>query len=329
MQVCMLISGQEDVTWQQWLALVGAAEESGVEGIFSSDHYLSDIREDRGSLDAWAILAALAGSTNRVRLGTLVSPATFHHPSKLAKMVATVDHISGGRVELGLGAGWNEREHLAYGFPFPQKRVRMELVEEALEIVLRSWSEDSFSFEGRHYQLKDCPALPKPLQQPHPPLIVGSSGSRRSLDLAARFADEYNALLPSVEECRERRGRLVEACETMGRDPASIRLSVMTGCVIGADRGELLQRAQLALRRSGLENEDPAALLAQRRDIWVTGTVDEAIQRIREFEEIGVERVYLQHVAQPDVEMVRLIGAAIVPAVSRHAPGTLDEASVR
>src|ERR671918_1305912 len=157
-----MVEGQEDVTWEQWVALARACEEHGLEGLFRSDHYLSvSGRLERGSLDAWATLSALGPITSRLRLGTLVSPATFRHPSVLAKSVVTVDHVSGGRVELGLGAGWHEAEHRSYGFEFPPTPVRMERLAEQLEIVTRSWAEDAFSFQGRHYQVQDLRALPK------------------------------------------------------------------------------------------------------------------------------------------------------------------------
>ena len=201
MRVCLMIEGQEDVTWDQWLALAGACEEHGLEGLFRSDHYESVMgMRERGSLDAWATLAALAARTSRIRLGTLVSPATFRHPSVLAKNVATVDHVSGGRVELGLGAGWHEGEHRAYGFEFPPTPTRMERLAEQLEIVTRSWTEDAFSFQGRHYQVQDLRALPKPVQRPRPTLLVGGGAGPKSLGLAARWADEYNTTGVPLEE---------------------------------------------------------------------------------------------------------------------------------
>src|SRR5919106_4186917 len=163
MRVCLMIEGQEDVTWDQWLALAAAWEEHGLEGLFRSDHYESVMgMRERGSLDAWTTLAALAARTSRIRLGTLVSPVTFRHPSVLAKSVVTVDHVSGGRVELGMGAGWMEKEHSGYGFPFPDTPTRMEMLAEQAEIVVRQWTEDEFSFEGRHYRLEGCTAEPKP-----------------------------------------------------------------------------------------------------------------------------------------------------------------------
>jgi F420-dependent oxidoreductase-like protein len=222
-----MIEGQEDVTWPQWVALAEACERSGIEALFRSDHYLSVQGEDnRGSLDAWATINGLAAITSELRLGTLVSPATFRHPSVLAKMVVTADHISGGRVELGLGAGWLEAEHRAYGFPFADTRTRMDMLAEQVQIVHSSWKPGPFSFAGEHYRIEDLDALPKPVQKPHPPLILGGSGGPRSLALAARFADEYNTPNASVERCRELRSRLDEACAAAGRE--RLPLSLMT-----------------------------------------------------------------------------------------------------
>src|SRR4051794_5323401 len=212
MRVCLMIEGQDGVRWEQWVPLARAAEDAGIEALFRSDHYLSDQDEPtHGSLDAWATISALAAITKTLRLGTLVSPATFRHPSVLAKMVVTADHVSGGRIELGMGAGWLEAEHRAYGFPFEATGARMDMLAEQLEIVHRSWKPGPFSFRGEHYAIEDLDALPKPLQQPHPPLLVGGSGGRRSLALAARWADEYNTIFATPDRIRELRGRLDDA----------------------------------------------------------------------------------------------------------------------
>lgn len=317
MRVCLMVEGQEDVTWAQWLALAKVCERAGLEGLFRSDHYGSVFgRLERGSLDAWATLAALAVVTRRIRLGTLVSPATFRHPSQLAKTVATIDHVSGGRVELGLGAGWNEPEHSAYGFPFPETGERVQILAEQLEIVVRQWTEEAFDFEGTHYRLRDCRALPKPLQRPRPPIILGGAAGPRSLGLAARFADEYNVLYLTAEECRDRRRRLDEACEKAGRDPATLRLSLMTPCIAGSGRAEVLARARRVLRAFGDETGDPEALLHERADTWLAGTPVEIAERLHELEAAGIERVYLQHLAHDDLEMVALVGTEVLPAVA-------------
>jgi F420-dependent oxidoreductase-like protein len=308
MRVCLMVEGQEDVTWEQWLGLAGACEEHGLEGLFRSDHYQSVMgRRERGSLDAWATLAALATRTSRLRLGTLVSPATFRHPSVLAKNVVTVDHVSGGRIELGLGAGWNEDEHRAYGFEMPPTATRMAILGEQLEIVHRSWTEEAFSFAGAHYRLEDLHALPKPLQQPHPPLLIGGGAGPRSVALAARFGDEYNTGLVSVEECRRRRGLVDAAWREAGRDPATVQLSLMTTCVVGRDRGELLERVATMQAVTG-GGGAPEALLTAPPPHWLIGTTDELVERLRVLEEAGVTRVMLQHLAHHDLDMVAVLG---------------------
>jgi alkanesulfonate monooxygenase SsuD/methylene tetrahydromethanopterin reductase-like flavin-dependent oxidoreductase (luciferase family) len=242
-----------------------------------------------------------------VRLGTLVSPATFRHPSVLAKNVVTVDHVSGGRVELGLGAGWHEAEHRAYGFEMPPTATRMAVLAEQLEIVHRSWTEEAFSFAGTHYRLDDLRALPKPLQRPHPPLLVGGGAGPRSVALAARFGDEYNTGLVSVEECRRRRGLVEAAWREAGRDPATVRFSLMTTCVVGRDRGELLERVAAMQAVTG-GGGDPEALLAAPPPHWLIGTADELVERLRVLEQAGVTRVMLQHLAHDDVDMVAVLG---------------------
>ena len=312
-----MVEGQEDVSWDEWLALADVCERAGLDGLFRSDHYLSVVgRRERASHDAIATLAALAARTERIRLGTLVSPVTFRHPSVLAKSVATIDHVSGGRVELGLGAGWNESEHAAYGFEFPPLGTRMELLEEQLEIVHRLWTEDSVTFAGRHYRLEDCPALPKPLQEPRPPLILGGNAKPRSVALAVRLADEYNTLLASIDDCRERKSVLVEACEAGGRDPATLPLTLMATCIVGEDRTEVLDRVRGVMKVFGSGDEDPEAVLAERRERWIAGTPDEVVERLRALADAGVERLYLQHLVHKDTEMVELIGEAVLPALA-------------
>ncbi len=311
-----MIEGQEGVSWAQWLDLARACEEHGVETLFRSDHYLSGAAPfEREALDAWTTLGALAAATTRLRLGTLVSPVTFRHPSVLAKAAATVDHVSAGRVEVGMGGGWMEAEHAAYGFPFPPTHERMELLSEQIEIVHGEWTEERFSFEGRHYRLEDSPALPKPVQRPHPRLIVGGSGGRGTVSPAVRFADEYNTLLASVDDCGRRRRVLDEACEREGRDPATLSLSLMIGVLIGNDESEIRGRARRLAGR-GYGGGDADALVARYRERGVYGTPEQAAERLRELEGAGVERVMLQHLAHDDLETVALIGRELATLVS-------------
>ncbi|MCW3066650.1 MAG: class flavin-dependent oxidoreductase [Solirubrobacterales bacterium] len=315
MRICLMIEGQEDVTWEDWRRLAVAAETGGFDALFRSDHYVSVMeREQRGSLDAWATLCALAPLTERIRLGTLVSPATFRHPSVLAKMAVTADHASGGRIEVGLGAGWHDREHAAYGFPFPPMRERMEVLAEQLEIVHGQWTQSPFAFSGRHYEVAEADHLPKPVQRPHPPLIMGGLAKARSVELAARWADEYNTIFAPPDTCAERRAAVRAACEAAGRDPDTVTFSLMTGMVIGAERADVERRAHEVAEFRGDPPDDAAASL--RAEHWIVGTVPEALEQLRTLEAAGVERIMLQHVLHRDLEVLDLIGREIIPALA-------------
>jgi F420-dependent oxidoreductase-like protein len=316
MDLCLMIEGQEGVSWEDWLALAKACEAHGVPGLFRSDHYLNlGGQLDRGSLDAWATLSALSAVTSSLRLGTLVSPATFRHPSELAKVVATADWVSGGRVELGLGAGWHEPEHRAYGFDFPPMRERMDRLEEQLEIVHRSWTSDgAFSFDGRHYSLSELDAQPRPVQSPHPPLLVGGSGGRRSVTLAARWADEYNTPFASVADLGAIGERLADACASAGRE--TIPLSMMTGFLCGLDDGELREKAAALAIAQGEPSREVDAWLDSPPDGWIVGTVDACVEQLGTLRELGLARVMLQHLLHTDLETVELIGRKLAPAVA-------------
>ncbi len=308
-----MIEGQEGVSWEEWVALARACEEHGIPGLFRSDHYLnlSGQHPERGSLDAWATLNGLAAITSRLRLGTMVSPATFRHPSELAKLATTADRISGGRVEVGLGAGWHELEHAAYGFPFPDMKTRMDILEEQLQVVLGNWQEDPFSFRGEHYQLEDLNAQPKPVLRPHPPLIMGGNAGPRSARLAAGYADEYNTAFPTLADVRERRERIHQACERAGREP--IPFSIMTTVIIGGDQADLGDRVTRVAQRIGM---DPDELLGHPPEPWIVGTVEPAAERLRSLEQAGVSRVMCQHLIPEDTEFVALLGERLAPLVT-------------
>jgi alkanesulfonate monooxygenase SsuD/methylene tetrahydromethanopterin reductase-like flavin-dependent oxidoreductase (luciferase family) len=282
MRVSLMIEGQEGVTWEQWLALARAAEDANLEGLFRSDHYRSIVRGDpAGSLDAWATLAGLAATTTKLRLGTMVSPVTFRRVSVLAKLVTTVDHISNGRVELGIGAGWFESEHKAYGFKFPSTKERLDELDRQLEELTRQWTE--------------APDIwPKPVQRPHPQIIVGGTAKPRTVRAAVRFADEYNTVFASVDEARERKRILDEATREAGRGP--LRFSLTTACVVGRDESELQDRLKQFKNISG--QDAPG----------ISGTVDQVVATLREYEQVGVERVMLQNLVHEDVEMVTVLG---------------------
>ena len=310
-----MIEGQEGVSWEDWLALAKACEAHRVPALFRSDHYLNlGDNPERGSLDAWATISALAAVTTTLRLGTLVSPATFRHPSELAKVVMTADHVSGGRVELGLGAGWHEPEHRAYGFPFPPLRERMDRLAEQLEIVHGTWTGAPFSFSGEHYALEGLDAQPRPVQAPHPPLLMGGAAGPRSAALAARWADEYNTPFASIDEVRERKAKIDEACAAAGREP--IPFSLMTGCLVGLDREELREKAAALAYVMGQPERDVDAWLASPPEAWIVGTVDEVAVRLAELRDAGLARVMLQHLLHTDLETVELIGRQLAPALA-------------
>jgi F420-dependent oxidoreductase-like protein len=315
MELCLMVEGQEGVTWTQWVALARTCEAHGIPKLFRSDHYLNLAGfPERGSLDAWGTLCALAAVTSKLRLGTLVSPATFRHPSELAKLVTTADRISDGRVELGLGAGWNDREHEAYGFPFADLRTRMDVLEEQLQVVLGNWAgtaDAPFSFDGEYYTLHELDAEPKPVQQPHPPLLIGGSGGRRSCELAARYADEYNTVYPTLEDLAKRRERLARACEAAERP--MLPFSVMTGVLVGADEAELGDRAARLEQRIGV---DAGSLLRDPPSGWVIGTVERAAEQLRALADAGVDRVFCQHLLHDDLDAVALIGERLGPEVA-------------
>jgi F420-dependent oxidoreductase-like protein len=311
MDLCLMIEGHEGVTWRQWQALALACEQHSIPVLFRSDHYLDSLHPERGSLDAWGTLNALAAVTSTLRLGTMVSPATFRHPSTLAKLVATADQISDGRIELGLGAGWNEREHAAYGFPFPNTRTRMDMVEEQLQVVLGTWSDGPFSFEGEHYQLHDLDAQPKPVQRPRPPLIMGGNAGPRSCALAARFADEYNTVYPTVSDVRERRELVVAACKRAGRE--AIPFSIMTAVIAGTDEKDLRDRLTRVAR---VRWDGPDAMMAERPPGWIVGVVEEVAEQLIALRDAGVSRVVCQHLAPEDLDFVALLGGELAQLVA-------------
>ena len=290
MRVCLMIEGQEGVTWDDWVRIARLTEEKGLEGLFRSDHYTAIIHSQTGAL----------------------SPATFRHPSVLARMAATVDHISKGRVELGMGSGWYEREHVANGFRFLDARRRFELFEEQVAIVVGSWTEDGFTYDGVEYSLRDQTALPRTYQQPHPPLVLGGTVRTRFAALAARYATEVNTLGAPNEELHARRRRLGDACREAGRDPGSLGFSVMTSCFLGESEADVLDRIRM-FDASRAGDADPAQLLAERRARWIAGTIEQAAERIEELAAIGVTRVFLQHLNLGDDDMVRLIGDRLLP----------------
>ena len=312
----LMLEGQEGVTWPQWLSIARACERLGFHALLTSDHYLSVVTtEEPGSNDAWTLLGALAASTERLRLGTMVSPVTFRLPAVLAKAATTVDRISGGRVELGMGAGWWDQEHRTHGIPFPAAPERFEMLEEQLEIVHGLWSEDVFSFEGRYYALEGCRFLPKPVQRPHPPIVLGGKGGPRLARLVARWADGYNRVGGRPDELRASIERVGDAVDRAGRDRASVTMSFMTWVFVGRTDAEWRDRADRARRMDPTAGSLEEYLDDISRDC-IVGTVDQAIERMNEYAATGVQRFVLNHELFDDLDQIELLAQEIIPKVA-------------
>jgi F420-dependent oxidoreductase-like protein len=299
---------QQGATYDDVLAVAREAERLDFDAFFRSDHFLSmgPGSGEPGPTESWVTLAGLARDTERIRLGTLVSSATFRLPGPLAIAVATVDAMSGGRVEIGLGAGWFEQEHRAYGIPFPDTRERFGRLEEQLAIVTGLWTTppgERFDFEGRFYRLEDSPALPKPAQRPRPPVIVGGLGKRRTPALAARYADEFNVGFAPVGDFRTLVAAVVAACERAERDPSSMTWSTAQVLCCGEDE-EAYRRRAAAIGRQ------PDELRANA----VAGTVAEVTEKLARFADAGAQRVYLQVLDLSDLDHLRVVAAEVAPA---------------
>ncbi|HEX6421685.1 MAG TPA: LLM class F420-dependent oxidoreductase [Acidimicrobiales bacterium] len=301
---------QQGATYDDLLAVAREAEALGFDAFFRSDHYLtmgSGLGEP-GPTDAWVTLAGLARETHRIRLGTLVTAATFRLPGPLAIAVAQVDAMSGGRVELGLGTGWFEQEHTAYGIPFPPLRERFDRLEQQLAIVTGLWATppgERFSFDGAHHRLADSPALPKPVQSPRPPVIIGGWGRTRTPALAARFADEFNVPFPPLADFERQVGVVRDACESAGRDPADLAVSAALVVCCGEDEDSYRRRAAAIGR-------EPDELRAN----GAAGTVPEVVDRLAAFVGAGAQRIYLQVLDLHDLDHLRLLAAEVAPALS-------------
>ena len=309
MRLRIFTEPQQGATYDDLLAVARTAEELGFDGFFRSDHYLrmGDGDAGPGPTDAWITLAGLARETSRLRLGTLVTASTFRLPGPLAISVAQVDAMSHGRVELGIGAGWFEDEHRAHGIPFPSTRERFDRLEEQLAIITGMWTTpvgERFSYHGRYYELTDSPTLPKPVQQPHPPIIIGGYGTKRTPALAARYAQEFNLPFPPLEVYGEYVERVRQACTDSGRDPATLRTTVALVVCCGRDEAEFRRRAD-ALGR------EPDELRAN----GAAGLPSEVVDKLQSFAAAGAEAAYLQVLDVSDLEHLDLIASEVMPEV--------------
>jgi F420-dependent oxidoreductase-like protein len=312
MRYALMTEPQQGLTYDEILAVCRAAENAGFEAFFRSDHYASfPGGSGKHTTDAWATLAGLARETRAIRLGVLVSPVTFRVPGNLAKVVQTVDEMSAGRVEAGFGAGWNEDEHAQLGIRFPALAERFDMLEEALAIVHGVWTEpDGWSFDGAHWQVRDAKRHGEVARggRPHPHIILGGGGGPRLARLVAQYGDEFNLTSAAPEDAPDAFTRVREACERIGRDPATVVCSAMTGVLVAETEGELRDRVAVLLEALERPADEGEAWLAQRRGRWVMGTPDEARERVAALERAGVERVMLQDFLPRDLDHVRLLG---------------------
>jgi len=318
MRFALMIEPQQGLTYQEQLAIALRAEAAGFETLFRSDHYSDTIAGGAlASTDSWAVLAGLSRETTRIGLGSLVSPVGFRLPGNLAKVVATVDEMSGGRVELGVGAGWQADEHRRHGLPFPEIAERADRLEETLEILHGLWEgEDGWSFAGRHYIVEDAQFRPKPGSLPgrdggRPNLIVGGQGTARSYRIAARYADEFNISSASPQVVAQKYAALDETLRAAGRDPSTLVHAAMSGTLIGQDRDEVRRREADVLATLGA-GEAGEAWLEPRRARWIHGTPDEARAMVARYAEAGVQRMVLQDFLPRDLEMIDLAAETLL-----------------
>ena len=309
MRLRIFTEPQQGASYATLRRVAKATEDLGFDAFFRSDHYLKmgDVSGEPGPSDAWATLAGLAVETSRIRLGTLVTSATFRYPGPLAVAVAGVDEMSGGRVEFGIGAGWYGDEHAAYGIPFPPTGERFDRLEEQLAIITGLWETpvgEKFSYDGTHYQVVDSPGLPKPVQRPRPPVIIGGHGPRRTPGLAAKYADEFNIGFSNVGEVAAQFGRVGEACEAAGRDPASLVYSAAQVVCCGNDEATLSRRAA-AIGRD----------VAELRVNGLAGSSAELVDKIGTFAEVGAQTLYLQILDLDDLDHLADIAADVLPQV--------------
>ena len=309
MEYCLFTEPQQGFSYDDQLAFAQSAERHGLDGFFRSDHYLRMGEGDPrpGPTDAWTTLAGLARETSRIRLGTLVSSVTYRVPAILAIQVAQIDAMSSGRVELGLGTGWFEREHTAYGIPFPAKRF--DLLEEQLEVVTGLWATpdaETFTFRGEHYRLEQAPALPRPVQS-RVPVIVGGGGPKRTPALAARYATEFNIGFVAEDVVAEKFAVVRAACESIGRDPATLKLSVALPTIVGADDAQIARRAT-AIGQTPEQFDNGANII---------GTPEQVAAKVERLRALGAERVYFQLMDLRDIDHADQVGAEVLPLLPR------------
>lgn len=326
MRFALMLEAQQGLSYGDHVAIAKRAEANGFETLFRSDHYQSfPGPAGRPTTDAWTVMAGLGRETDRIGLGVLVSPVTFRHPGTLAKVVTTVDEMSGGRIEVGVGAGWNEIEHRQLGLAFPPINERADLMEDQLAILLGLWGEpDGWSYDGHQVSIPAAQFHPKPVDVPgrprtaiggaRPRLLVGGQGTARSYRIAAQYADEFNLSSSGPDRARTAFAAVDAACVSIGRDPATLAHSTMAGVLIGRDEGEMTDRLAAAVEAFGAD-EDDREWLEQRLERWIVGTPEQAKATVRRFEAAGVERIMLQDFLPWDLDMIDVMGEVLVGQV--------------
>ncbi|MBI3744831.1 MAG: LLM class F420-dependent oxidoreductase [Chloroflexi bacterium] len=317
MKLGIMIEGQEGLTWERWSRLCRATEDLGFHSLWCSDHFMSlmgDVRQS--ALETWVALTIAAHETKRVRFGPLVCSMTFRHPSLLGRMAAQVDVLSGGRLEVGVGAGWNVAEHEAFGLPFPPLKQRMDMLEEGVQVLRCLWGKEPATFEGKHYRLKNVQCYPKPAQSPLP-IVIGGTGEKRTLRIAAKYAQHWNAVGVNAETLRAKRAVLEQRCTEVKRDHREIRVSVMGGFITGKDDAGLKAHLdRIASFMPALKRADRDQVLAALKSRgWLYGTSAQIVEQLKAFEAAGTTEFMLQHHDQENFGVLEMIAKDVLPKV--------------
>ena len=326
MRFALMIEAQMGLSYEDQLAIVQRAEAAGFESFFRSDHYAAfPGASDRQTTDAWAVIAGLARETKRITLGALVSPVTFRHPGNFAKVVTTVDQMSGGRIEVGVGAGWNDEDHEPLGLAFPEIGERADLLEDQLELLHRLWTQPpGWSYDGHHIRVRNgalragpvaADGRPRENGRVRPRIITGSGGSPRGYRIAAKYSDEFNLSSTSPDDAPGKQRLLDEACQAIGRDPKTLTRSAMVGALVGRDDAEVDRRADAVLGEFGQDETGGREWLNQRKGRWVFGTPDQARAMAARFAEAGIERLMLQDFLPRDLDHIDLLAEALIGKV--------------
>lgn len=319
MQLSLFVDPQEGMTFQQLVDVAKRAEAEGFHGLYRSDHLTSTAgQHDRAATEAWSTLAGLARETQALRLGTLITPIAFRHPSMFAKIVSTIDEMSQGRVDASIGTGWYRPEHEMFGFGFPPLPERFDMLEDYVDVLMRLWEGDGAQFSGQHYSVGAVRARPFTIRRPQPWLIMGGHGPRRTPRLAARWADEFNVDWPSPEQCVELFANADRYCAELGRDPASLRKSVLLGAIVGRDLADAERRFRAGTVFFGIA--DPEGWRRSAGPGWTFGTVRQLADRLAEYAQAGVEHVMLMLLPGDDLDMISLVARDVFPAVGHQRP---------